>query len=82
MGKAFVASHLGPGPEAVKHGETGLLCNPLDIDDLANQVIFMLQHRDKAHQMGQNAIKDVQERFSLKVLLEKNIEMYESLVSK
>jgi hypothetical protein len=40
----------------------------------------MLQHRDKAHQMGQNAIKDVQERFSLKVLLEKNIEMYKSLI--
>ncbi|MGX1024730.1 glycosyltransferase family 4 protein [Psychroflexus sp. MBR-150] len=81
MGKAFVASNLGPGPEAVNHGETGLLCNPLNIDDLANQVIYMLQNRKEAHQMGQNAIKDVQKRFSLNVLLEKNIEMYNKLVS-
>ncbi|QSS96408.1 glycosyltransferase family 4 protein [Psychroflexus sp. ALD_RP9] len=80
MGKAFVASNLGPGPEAVKHGETGLLCNPLDLDDLAKQVIYMLQNRDKAHQMGQNAIKDIQERFSLDVLLKKNILMYEKLI--
>jgi len=81
MGKAFVASNLGPGPEAVKHGETGLLCNPLDIDDLAKQVIYMLQNRKEAHQMGQNAIQDVQKRFSLEVLLEKNIEMYENLTN-
>ena len=79
MGKAFVASKLGPGSEAVKHGETGLLCNPLDLDDLADQVIYMLQNRDEAHLMGQNAIKDINKRFSLKVLLDQNIEMYKSL---
>ena len=82
MGKAFVASNLGPGPEAVKHGETGLLCSPLDIDELAKQVIYMLKNQDKAHQMGQNAIKDIEKRFSLKVLLKKNIEMYEKLINK
>ncbi|QTY28132.1 glycosyltransferase family 4 protein [Flavobacterium sp. CS20] len=81
MGKAFVASNLGPGSEAVNHGETGLLCNPLNIDDLANQVIYMLQNRKEAHQMGQNAIKDVQKRFSLDVLLKKNIEMYNNLIN-
>ncbi len=80
MGKAFVASNLGPGPEAVKHGKTGLLCNPLDINDLANQVIYMLQNRKEAYKMGQNAIKDVEKRFSLNVLLEKNIEMYNKLM--
>ncbi|SDH03475.1 glycosyltransferase family 4 protein [Psychroflexus sediminis] len=79
MGKAFVGSNLGPGPEAVKHGETGLLCNPLDIDDLAKQIIIMLQSREKARQMGQNAIEDVYKRFDLEVLIEKNIRMYESL---
>lgn len=80
MGKAFIASNLGPGPEAVKHKETGLLCNPLNIDDLANQVIYMLQNPKEAHQMGQNAIKDVEKRFSLEVLLKQNIEMYENLI--
>ena len=81
MGKAFVASNLGPGPEAVKHGETGLLCNPLDINDLANQITYMLKNRKEAHKMGQNAIKDVQERFSLKVLMEQNLKLYNFLVS-
>ena len=80
MGKAFVASNLGPGPEAVKHGKTGLLCNPLDIDDLAEQVIFMLKNREKAHQMGQNAIQDVKKRFSLEVLMNQNVEMYKKLI--
>ncbi|GGE32437.1 glycosyltransferase family 4 protein [Psychroflexus planctonicus] len=80
MGKAFVASNLGPGPEAVKHGETGLLCNPLAIGDLAKQVIYMLQNRKEAHQMGQNAIQDVKKRFSLEVLMKQNVEMYKNLI--
>jgi glycosyltransferase involved in cell wall biosynthesis len=81
MGKAFVASNLGPGPEVVKNGETGLLCNPLDIQDLANQVIYMLQNRNEAHKMGQNAVKDIQERFGLEVLMQQNIAMYEKLIN-
>ncbi|SEA54994.1 glycosyltransferase family 4 protein [Psychroflexus halocasei] len=80
MGKAFVASNFGPGPEAVKHGKTGLLCNPLDIPGLAKQVIYMLKNRDEAHQMGQNAIKDVNNRFSLNVLMQQNVEMYRDLI--
>ena len=82
MGKAVVFSNLGPGKEIIQHNKTGFLCNPLDMDNLAKQVIFMLQHRKEAHQMGQNAIKDINKRFSLEVLLNQNIEMYKELISR
>jgi glycosyltransferase involved in cell wall biosynthesis len=40
----------------------------------------MLNNREEAHEMGRNAIKDVQRRFSIDVLLQKNIDMYERVI--
>jgi glycosyltransferase involved in cell wall biosynthesis len=80
MGKPVVSSNKGPGNEVIIHSKTGLLCNPLDIDDLAEQIIFLLQNREEAFEMGHNAINDVKERFSIKVLMKQNIEMYQKLI--
>ncbi|MDG1275694.1 MAG: glycosyltransferase family 4 protein [Algoriphagus sp.] len=79
--KAFVGSISGPGPEVVKHGETGLLADCYDPDDIANHVIDLLGNKEKALELGRNARKDVLERFDVKVLVKKNIDYYRSIAS-
>lgn len=80
MGKAFVGSKLGPGPEIIKHGETGLLCNPLNPEDIAEKVIYMLKNSQEARKMGQKARGFALKNFSLDIIGKKNIELYQSLL--
>ena len=79
MGKAFLASKLGPGPEVIKDGITGRLCDPHSPEDIAEKTIEMLSNKEKSMEMGERAREDVLERFDIKVLVEKNIEFYRNL---
>ena len=80
MGKAVVASRLGPGPEAVRDRETGLLCNPLDPSDISQKVIEMFDNPDKALEMGRNAREDILTRFNPQRIVAQNIDFYRSLL--
>jgi len=81
MGKPFVGSNLGPGPEVVKHQKTGLLCNPFDIEQLADQIITLLENPDFAAKLGQQAISDIKANFGHDVLMMKNLSLYDKLRS-
>lgn len=80
MGKAVVASKLGPGSEAVLDKKTGLLCDPLDPLDIAEKIIYMLQHPKEAKQMGLNAREDILERFETEKIIHQNIDFYRSIL--
>lgn len=80
MGKAVVASKLGPGAEAVIDGKTGLLCNPLEPLDIAKKIITMLNDTKEAEVMGFNARKDILTRFNPEIIIQKNIAFYKALL--
>lgn len=82
MGKAFLSSRLGPGPEVVQDGLTGRLCDPRSPSDIALKTIEMLSDKDFSKAMGLEGRKDVLKRFDIKVLLEQNIDFYSKLVHK
>jgi glycosyltransferase involved in cell wall biosynthesis len=82
MGKCVITSKLGPGPEVVEHQKTGLLCNPFEIDKLANQIILLLEDGNYAHQLGINAINDIKQRFGYEHLMQKNITLYKTIIKK
>jgi glycosyltransferase involved in cell wall biosynthesis len=82
MGKAFLASKLGPGPEVIQDGITGRLCNPLSPDDIAEKAIEMLSNKQASLKMGMTGRKDVLERFDIRVLLKQNMEFYSSLIGR
>jgi len=79
MGKPFVGSITGPGPEAVHEGLTGLLPNPHDPKDIADKVIYMLKNKEEAQQMGIQARKDILKRFNLDSLVDDNFKFYKSI---
>lgn len=80
MGKAFVASNLGPGSEVVNHEENGLLCNPLDIEDVAHQVVRLLKEKEFSRKLAKNARQSVLEKFDVDKIVQQNITLYQSLI--
>lgn len=81
MEKPVIFTNKGPGPEVIKDGITGLLCNPHSPEDIAEKVIWMLQHPVETQQMGKNARKDILQRFDVEVVLKQNIDFYQSIAN-
>lgn len=77
MAKAVIFTTLGPGPEVIKHGETGFLCNPHDAADIAQKICTVLENTELAIEMGSKARKSVLKQFNLEVIVEENILFYE-----
>ncbi|MFB9052844.1 glycosyltransferase family 4 protein [Formosa undariae] len=78
-GKIFVGSTTGPGPEAVRHMETGLLANPFNPKDIAEKIAWVFNHEAEAKTLGKVAREDVLKRFNVDVIVNENIEFYTTL---
>jgi glycosyltransferase involved in cell wall biosynthesis len=64
-GKPVVGTRVGGIPEAVVHGETGLLVPPRDPVSLAGAMTWLLQHPERAGEMGEAGRERVRRLFSL-----------------
>ncbi|WP_320814516.1 glycosyltransferase family 4 protein [Flavobacterium sp.] len=80
MEKAVVFTQLGPGPEVIEDGITGLLCNPHDPIDIACKINRILSDPDFANQLGKKARIAVLNSFESAILVEKNIQFYKNLI--
>ena len=80
-GKPVVASDVGPLPEVVSHGETGVLVPPRDPRALADAIIELASDRDRMEAMGQWAREVAAERFDLGRNIKHLEALYESVVS-
>jgi L-malate glycosyltransferase len=72
-----VATHAGGIPEAVVHGETGLLVAPADPRALAGAIVRLLKDVPLRERMGTAALVRVTESFSVKKLLTGTLRAYE-----
>jgi len=79
-GVPVVSTTVGGIPEAVDHGETGLLVPPGDPRALASAVIDLLDDPDRARRMGEAGRRRVKERFSVDRMVEGNLAVYHELV--
>jgi phosphatidylinositol alpha-1,6-mannosyltransferase len=68
MGKPVIAGASGGVGDAVVDGETGLLVDPNNIDDIADAIIYLLKDEETAVSMGQNGKKRVLQEFTCEVL--------------
>ncbi|MBC8555871.1 MAG: glycosyltransferase family 4 protein [Candidatus Brocadiales bacterium] len=80
MGKPIVATDIEGIIEVLENGKTGLLVPPRDTEALAEAVIDLLKHQDKANQMGFTARKVVIERFGVDIMVQKVEKVYEELL--
>ena len=74
-----VATRVGGMLDSVRDGETGVLVNPADPDDMARGIIEMLRDRERAHAFGRAGRSLMLERFSLSRTVKDLAELYQRL---
>jgi glycogen(starch) synthase len=78
MRRPIVATNVGGIPEAVVHGQSGLLVDKDDADALAKAITFLLEHPKAAAKMGSFGRSYTEQVFSL----ERYIDAYDTLYRK
>jgi glycosyltransferase involved in cell wall biosynthesis len=78
-GTPVIASNVGPLPEIVSNGNTGLLVEPGDPQSLANGLMELLTQPERRRAMGGRGREEVLRRFGLPLMLERLEEVYKRL---
>jgi glycosyltransferase involved in cell wall biosynthesis len=81
MNKLVIFSECGPGPETIEHKKTGLLCNPYDSDDIANQINWVLNHKEECKHIAKNGRAFVLSNFDINTVTEENLDFYNYILS-
>ena len=82
FGTPVVASNVGGIPDLIRDGETGLLAEPGDAEDLARQICYMLDNPDRAQQMARQAREFVERECSMDVHVDRLLELYRETISR
>jgi glycosyltransferase involved in cell wall biosynthesis len=77
-GKPVIASGLGAMAELVEEGKTGLLFEPGNPEDLADKMQWMVENEDACIEMGKNARKVFEKKYTA----EKNYEILMKIYNK
>lgn len=77
MERPLVATRVGGMVDTVRDGETGVLVNPSDPDDLARGIIQMLRDPERARSLGRSGRQLILERFTLRRTVADLAELYE-----
>ncbi len=80
-GKPIVATKIDGALEVIEDGVTGYLVEPRNVDLLAEKVLFLLENKEKAKEMGEQGRKKVAPDYSLQNMVEKTDRLYQSLLS-
>ncbi len=74
-----IAGNQGGMAEAVADGRTGLLVDPTCTSDIAQAIVRLLTDPELANQIGQRARIGFEERFSIETMIEKTVDVIESV---
>ena len=77
MERPLVATRVGGIPDSVRDGETGILVEPANAEDLARGILRMLRNRQEAERMARNGRRLMLERFSLSRTVNDLHELYQ-----
>ena len=76
----IVASRVGAIPEIVVDGETGILVEPRNVDQLAQAMTRLLKDRALCKYMGLLGAARLEERFSVEGMVDGAIAIYEEVL--
>jgi glycosyltransferase involved in cell wall biosynthesis len=79
LSKAVIATNLGGPTEIIEDEKSGLLVKPADPDALAKKVDFLLENPNKRAEIGNNARRQIKEKFSLDKFSSNLSQLYENI---
>lgn len=81
-GKAIVATDIDGNREAIDSGETGLLVPPADPEALARGLELLLSGPAFARELGQQARRAAEERFTRERMVQQNLAAYDAVIGR
>lgn len=81
MEKLVIFTNQGPGPETISSFDNGLLCNPFDVKEIAEQIIWAFSNEEKVAVICKKARQSVIEKYALATIIQENIDFYTKLIS-
>ncbi len=75
-GLPIVATEVGGVPEMIENQKSGLVVPAAEPQKLAEAILDLINHPDKARNLGQEAEKRVKEKFTLAKMIEKTNAVY------
>lgn len=78
--KPVIATSVGAIPKVVVDGETGLLINSADSNQLADAIIYLLKNENKAREIGEKGYERVKNEFSSNRMTKQYIKVYEEIL--
>jgi glycosyltransferase involved in cell wall biosynthesis len=80
-GVAVVAFDVAGSREAVVNGRTGILVEPKDTVALEQAILTLAENAMLRRACGEAARKRMREEFSIDTMVDKHVELYESLLN-
>lgn len=81
VGKPHIATRVGGVPEFVIIKETGILVQPQNPAELADAIIYLLDHPDEVNQLGANAKKRYERFHTYDRFISETIKVYDNIVN-
>jgi sugar transferase (PEP-CTERM/EpsH1 system associated) len=79
-GLPVIATSVGGNPELVQEGVTGCLVEKSDSTAMANELLEYVRNKEKREQHGLNAYQLVKKEFSLDIMVNRYVDVYDSLI--
>ena len=76
-GVPVIGARAGGLPEVVRDGETGVLCEPMDVDGMARSAVALLENPARWQAMSDLAAADARERFGQEAVVAQYESFYE-----
>ncbi|MBI9089247.1 MAG: glycosyltransferase family 4 protein [Desulfobacterium sp.] len=80
MGRPVVGSRIGGIPELVIDNETGLTFIPGDTNDLKKKMLKLINDKELANKLGQNARKLIEKKFQATIVYQRLIGIYKNVI--
>ena len=81
-GLPVIASNFPLWKEIVEGNKCGLIVNPLDPEEIARAIEYLINHPDEARRMGKNGRRAVLEKYNWENESKKLLKLYEGLLEK
>jgi glycosyltransferase involved in cell wall biosynthesis len=82
MGLPVIANRADGTLEAIQQGETGYLCSPGDIRQMADFCLDLVEHPEKRQAMGMKGRLIARQEFDLQQMIRQIEELYEEILGK
>jgi len=76
----IVATRIGGTEEAIEDKKNGVLIEPGNVDELAKGITALLSQPELAHRLGEEARRTIEENYSIGIIGEKYLKVYEEMV--